>query len=231
MQSSFSYDNWLNLAKSTLLSILLFNRRRPGELEHVLIEDYEKYESLNENNYPDLFNTLTEEMKLLAKKYVRFTIKGKLGRSVPVLLSANFVQCIQMILNHRKNAKVPERNPYIFGIPSSISNRHKYLRACDLMRNYSSACGACVPHSLRSTQLRKHIATQCGILDISESQTLLLADHMGHDIAIHKRHYRQSCLNKEIIQLSKLLEKASGNDKEDDNADGENEENYLPTNI
>lgn len=69
LQKSFSYNDWFNLAKSTLLSILLFNRRRPGELEHVLIEDFEKYESLNENNYPDLFNTLTEEMKILAKKY------------------------------------------------------------------------------------------------------------------------------------------------------------------
>lgn len=216
VQRSFSYDDWLNLAKSTLLSILLFNRRRPGELEHVLIEDFEKYESLNENNYPDLFNTLTEEMKILAKKYVRFAIRGKLGRSVPVLLSANLVQCIQMILNLRKYAKVPEKNPYIFGIPSVVNNRYKYLRACDLMREYSSACGARVPYSLRSTQLRKHIATQCGILDISESQTSLLADHMGHDIAIHKKHYRQSCLNKEILQLSKLLEKASGKDTEDE---------------
>ncbi|KYN08439.1 hypothetical protein ALC62_00571 [Cyphomyrmex costatus] len=224
LQRSFSYSTWLNLAKSTLLSILLFNRRRPGELEHVLIEDYERYESLNENNYPDLFATLTNEMKILAQKYVRFAIRGKLGRSVPVLLSANLVQCIQIILNYRKHAKVPEKNPYIFGLPSTVSNRYKYLRACDLMRDYSSACGTRVPHSLRSTQLRKHIATQCGILDISESQTLLLADHMGHDIAIHKKHYRQACLNKEILQLSKLLEKASGNDVEDNNIDEENRE-------
>lgn len=223
LQERFSFNDWFNLSKSTLLSILLFNRRRPGELEHVLIEDYEKYESLNENNYPDLFNTLTEEMKTLALKYVRFAIRGKLGRSVPVLLSANLVQCIQMILNHRTHAKVPKKNPYIFGIPSTVSNRYKYLRACDLMREYSSVCGASVPHTLRSTQLRKHIATQCGILDISESQTSLLADHMGHDVAIHKKHYRQACLNKEILQLSKLLERASGNDAEDNNTNEEND--------
>lgn len=231
IQRGFSYNDWINLAKSTLLSILLFNRRRPGELEHVLIEDFERYESLNENNYPDLFNTLTGEMKILAKRYVRFAIRGKLGRTVPVLLSANLVQCIQMILNHRKHAKVPEKNPYIFGLPSVLTNRYKYLRACDLMREYSSACKARVPQSLRSTQLRKHIATQCGILDISESQTLLLADHMGHDVAIHKKHYRQACLNKEILQLSKLLEKASGNDVEDNNADEEDEakDYHVPT--
>lgn len=108
VQRSFLY-NWLNLAKSTLLSILLFNRRRPGELEHVLIEEFEKYESLNKNNYPDLFNTLTEKMKILAKRYVRFAIRGKLGKSVPVLLSANLVQCIQMILNLRKYARCLKR--------------------------------------------------------------------------------------------------------------------------
>ncbi|XP_032691031.1 uncharacterized protein LOC116853859 [Odontomachus brunneus] len=97
------------------------------------------------------------------------------------------------------------------------------------MREYSSACEA-VYLIVYKVLNCANIATQCGILDISESQTLLLADHMGHDIAIHKRHYKQACLNKEILQLSKLLEKASGNDVED-NADDENEKIYnAPTN-
>jgi len=134
-----------------LSSYLIFNsyssyRRRRGELEHVLIKDFEKYVSLNKNNYPNLFNTLPEEIKILAKKYVRFAIRGKLERFV--LLSVNLVQCIEMILNHRKNAKVSEKNPYIFGLSSVISNRYKYLRACDFMREYSSACEARVPYSL-----------------------------------------------------------------------------------
>ena len=42
-----TFNDWLNLAKS-LLSVFLFNRRKSDELEHVFIEDYEKYESLNE---------------------------------------------------------------------------------------------------------------------------------------------------------------------------------------
>lgn len=98
------------------------------------------------------------------------------------------------------------------------------------MREYSSACGARVPYSLRSTQLRKHIATQCEIFDISESQTSLLADHMGHDVAIHKKHYKQSCLNKKILQLSKLLKKASDNDLEDNEKD-EAKDYHVPNTI
>lgn len=58
-------------------------------------------------------------------------------------------------------------------------------------------------------------------MNISESQTLLLADHMGHDILIHKKHYK---LNKEILQLSKLLEKASGNEEDNESNDTDEED-------
>lgn len=129
---------------------------------------------------------------------------------MPVILDKELVQCIELILKHRKDAKVPEKNPYVFGIPSSSKRSFKYLRACTLMRNFSKECGAQIPHALRDTELRKHIATTCITLNLSENEVDDLANFMGHHEKIHKRHYRQSIPAVEIIRMTKFLQAALG---------------------
>lgn len=130
LQQSFSYSNWLSLAEVTLISIQVFNRRRAGEIERVLITDFQNYERLNKNMYSDIYNSLSQEHKKIAEKYIRFCIRGKLGRTVPVLLPNDLFKCINLIIKHRKEAKVLEKNPYIFGLPGYNRHRYKYLRAC-----------------------------------------------------------------------------------------------------
>lgn len=44
LKKKFSKHVWLKLAKATLISIQLFNRRRPGEIERLYIADYKNYE-------------------------------------------------------------------------------------------------------------------------------------------------------------------------------------------
>lgn len=46
LQNQFSMKNWMDLAETTLLSIQLFNRRRPGEVERILIQDFKCYQGL-----------------------------------------------------------------------------------------------------------------------------------------------------------------------------------------
>lgn len=57
-------------------------------------------------------------------------IRGKLGRTVPVILNYNLLECVKLILHFRKKAKVPVENPYIFGLPSYNRKRFKYLSLC-----------------------------------------------------------------------------------------------------
>jgi len=146
----------------------------------------------------------------IANKYVRFLIRGKLGRTVPVILDIELVQCIELILKHRNEANVPKDNPYVFGMPNNNKRNFKYLRACVLMRNFSKKCGAQIPHTLRGTELRKHIATTCITLNLSENEVNDLANFMGHHEKIHKRHYRQSIPAVEIVRMTKYLEAALG---------------------
>lgn len=54
LQQSFSYHSWLSLAEATLISVLVFNRRRSGEMERVLIEDFKSCEKLHENVNSDI---------------------------------------------------------------------------------------------------------------------------------------------------------------------------------
>lgn len=153
LQQSFSYCNWLSLAEVTLISIQVFNRRRAGEIERILITDFQNYERLNKNMY--IYKSLSQEHKKIAEKYIRFCIRGKLGRTVPVLLSNALFECINLIIKYRKKAKVSEKNPYIFGLPGYNKHRYKYLRACILMRKFADECNAIQSNSLRGTVLRK----------------------------------------------------------------------------
>jgi len=211
----FSITTWRILAETTLLSTMIFNRRRAGELERLLIENLENPVAISKEEAPELYKSLS--------KYVRISIRGKLGRTVPVLLHENILQCMQLIIKYRKQVGVPEQNPFVFGVNTIDKSRHKYLRACVLMRKYSSASGAKIPTSLRGTLLRKHIATMCITLDISENQVTDLADFMGHHEKIHKSHYRQSIITKDLA-ISKLLKYAQGENTTDES--NESDESY-----
>ncbi|XP_077260680.1 uncharacterized protein LOC143896600 isoform X2 [Temnothorax americanus] len=218
---TYNYNTWLNLLKVTLTSLQVFNRKRAGEIEKVVIEDYKCYKSVGEHTDPEVYHSLSKAGKEAIKKYVTFDIRGKLGRNVPVLLHSQLQDCIELLLQHRLDAKVESRNPYLFGIPGYDKHRYKHLRACALMRDYSSKCGAAKPLTLRGTKLRKHIATKCITLNLSESEVTELANFMGHDKSIHKSHYRQSIPELDIPKFSRLLNVAIFNTDENDNDDEE----------
>lgn len=69
---------------------------------------------------------------------------------------------------------------------------------------------------LRGTLLRKHVATVCMALNLSNNEVEDLANFMGHAKEIHLRHYRQPIAHRDILQVSRLLEKAQGTFDEND---------------
>lgn len=219
----FSSSAWTNLAEVTLTSIQVFNRRRAGEVERILIEDFKNNERLDINTDKDLFESLSESSRKIAKKYIRFTIRGKLNRTVPVLLDTSMVKCVEILLEHRREARVKDNNPYVFGIPS-VGKVFKYLRACTLLRKFSVECGAEHPERLRGTKLRKHIATTCISLNLQQNDVKELSDFMGHHPIIHNRIYRQS-MNNDILKMSKLLEIAQGKENSGDESESDEEQN------
>lgn len=204
----FDLNVWKELVETTLASIQLLNRRRPGEIERLKLTHYKSLERIDEKTNPDLFKNLGIESKTLAAKYVRILLRGKLNRIVPILLNKEMHQSCETILKYRKEANVTN-SPYVFALPSS--GKHlKWASACDLLRKYSFECKADFPSTLRGTLLRKHIATACMALNLSNGEVDDLSKFLGHDKSIHLNIYRQPVATNDILHVSLLLEKAQG---------------------
>lgn len=221
LKDKFNVKEWQKLSEMTLLLLLVFNRRRPGELERIKITDFENRRTMQSDATKLVYKSLTKSGKEAIDKYERVEIRGKKMRIVPVLFSEVMVNSVKLILEMRQNAKVNSKNPYVFGIYSFHSGRNNFIRACAVMRVASQASGAINPHLLRATGLRKHIATKCFALQIKQTQVDDLANFLGHEKEIHKKVYRQPIPELEIAKVAGLLENALG---ETDGEDSEEEE-------
>ena len=73
------------------------------------------------------------------------------------------------------------------------------------MRLLSQECGAKQPDLLRSTKLRKQIATMSQILNLKDNELDLLARYLGHDIRVHREYYRLPEDTLQVAKISKLL--------------------------
>lgn len=206
LKQNFSFEIWKQLSSYALISLLLFNRRRVGELERMLITDFENYQTVDENTNSDLYENLTAQDKIRAKEYVRISIRGKLNRVVPVLIPRKELKCLKLVIKYRYKAGVPKENKYVFGLPG-VNN---YLKACDLLRVYAQHCGAKYPERLRGTLLRKHIATRSAVLNFKDQEVSELANYLGHADKIHRDHYRIPLPTRDITRMSKVLEQACG---------------------
>lgn len=206
LQSGFQYSKWLELAKFTLAYTLLFNRRRPGEIERIWVSEFEKYVGIDKITDTDLYNSLSAAERSCAKNYVRFVIRGKLAQGVPVLLDYQMVKCYKQLIKNRTEAGVSQANPYIFGIPGGATQENKHLQACPIIRLYSMQCGARNPETIRATALRKQIATAVQALNLKESEVSYLSKFMGHTGRVHKDYYELPAAAIDMGVMSTLLE-------------------------
>lgn len=129
LENNFDLSSWENLTKCTLILIQIFNRRRAGEIERLTIADYKNQETLDKNVNSDLYEKLSEDSRQYAKKFVRITIRGKLGRTVPVLLNATVIKSINTILKYRKEAGIKSNNEYIFSVPHTNKLKKKIFKS------------------------------------------------------------------------------------------------------
>lgn len=73
------------------------------------------------------------------------------------------------------------------------------------MRDHSSLCGAKRPDLIRSTGLRKQIATLSQILNLKDNELDILAKFLGHDIRVHREFYRKPDDCVQLAKVSKIL--------------------------
>ncbi len=128
--------------------------------------------------HKDVAVGLTKFEQKLCVHFSRVEIRGKRGRKVAVLLSPDMVDALTHIISRRTECGVPEENTFLFVRPNCLSP----YRGQDCLRIYANECGAQNPELLRSTQLRKHVATLSQVLNLKNHELDQVADFLGHDI-------------------------------------------------
>lgn len=187
------------LLETIFCRVILLNRRRPGELQRMLLSTYVNNEKKSET-YKEFEEVVSEAEKMLIQNMKRVVIRGKRGRGVPVIFSLDVQNHIRHSLKVRTNF-LAESNPYLFGKPGS----NEPLCGYKIMAKYSKACGAENPEALTCTRLRKHLATLTQLYNLSENEIEQLSTFMGHTPGVHRNSYRLPDDVYQTAKLSKLL--------------------------
>ncbi|XP_036416266.1 uncharacterized protein LOC118800194 [Colossoma macropomum] len=191
--------HWAELAKTTLCEVIIFNRRREGEVSKMSLNAFTLRDS--SMTHPDVEHALSDFEKKLCNHFQRIEIKGKRGRKVPVLLTPDMLVSMELLVKTRRKCDVPDENQFMFGRPQALS----HFRGSDVIRQIARSCGANHPEALSSTKLRKHVATVSKSLNLKDNEMDDLADFLGHDIRVHRQFYRLPEGTLQLAKISKVL--------------------------
>nr|XP_023660035.1 uncharacterized protein LOC111839935 [Paramormyrops kingsleyae] len=194
-----SHQNYAELAKATLARIIVFNRRRAGEVSKMPLKGFNERDGTSLHD--DVAMGLSKFEQKLCSHFSRVEIRGKRGRKVAILLSPDMVDALTLLVSKRSECGVLDTNAFLFARP----NCQSHYRGQDSLRVYASECGAQNPQFLRSTHLRKHVATLSQILNLKNNELDQVADFLGHDIRVHRDYYRLPEATTQLAKISKLL--------------------------
>ncbi|KAG9268080.1 hypothetical protein AMEX_G18978 [Astyanax mexicanus] len=192
-------SDWTKLSQSLLTQIILFNRRREGEASKLLMATYQTRNRTPA--HPEVYESLSKLEKSLVNNFTRLEIRGKRERKVPLLLTHEMEASIDLLIRNRAAVEICSENPFVFARTSGTS----HIRGSDCLRKFSLECQAKHPERLRSTKLRKHIATLCQMMNLKNDEMDQVAKFMGHDIRVHREYYRLSESTIQLAKISKLL--------------------------
>ncbi|CAG9840814.1 unnamed protein product [Diabrotica balteata] len=191
-------NSYMFLLETIYCRLILLNRRRPGELERMTIQSY--ISAKDNQCYEEFSEAISETERILMKSFKRIVIKGKRGRGVPVLVSKDVQEHLEMITKCR-DLLLKTPSIYLFVNPKF----DKPIRGFEVMSKYAKLCGAKNPSALTCTRLRKHISTLTQLFTMSENDMEQLALFMGHTLGIHRSSYRLPDDIYQTVKISKLL--------------------------
>ncbi|KAI5607958.1 hypothetical protein C0J50_12349 [Silurus asotus] len=97
------------LAKVTLSQVIVFNRRREGEVSQMLLSAFKSRKS--SELHEDIANCLSIFERKLFLHFTRVEIRGKLGRKVPVILKPFMVSAMKLL---NETCEACGLNPFMF---------------------------------------------------------------------------------------------------------------------
>nr|CAI5833208.1 unnamed protein product [Callosobruchus analis]CAI5835642.1 unnamed protein product [Callosobruchus analis]CAI5837341.1 unnamed protein product [Callosobruchus analis]CAI5841072.1 unnamed protein product [Callosobruchus analis]CAI5842310.1 unnamed protein product [Callosobruchus analis] len=205
LKSSKSMEEYRTLAETTLVSTVLHNRKRVGDIQYLEIKSYqEQVESGKTATVQTEFTeSLSENEKLLTQNYRRLISVGKGSRPVTILIPKSLQKYFSLLYNLRQNTTwFSPNNVYFFTYPKSL----KWIDGCSVIRKYAKMCDTKHPELLTSCRLRKHIATVSQLLSLKGNEIDQLAKFMGHTTKTHEQFYKLPQDIYQVAKVSKILQ-------------------------
>ena len=174
-----------SLMKLTLSSVIILNRKRPGDTHRLKVSTYES--AIQESTHDDIWTSLSVEEKHLVTSLKRVETPGKKKHNkIPIRFTPRMQDCVAQLLQSRRSCGVPSDYPYVFANVNSST----YCRGSDAIRKLREDACCTHPERVTATNMRKEAATVAKIAGLSEAQVEELAQFLGHDIRTHLDHYR-----------------------------------------
>ncbi|CAG9827439.1 unnamed protein product [Diabrotica balteata] len=186
------------LAQCSLALLILFNRRRIGDVQFLKVKDYNDD---RKTNFADFENALTEVEKLLTNKHKRVVNSGKGSRAVVILVPQELQKLIGTLLKHREKYLAND-NEYVFGLPESSI---KWGKGDVAFRRLTHMIKLENPDAISSNKLRKHISTVMQIFSMSKDEIKQFSNFMGHTEKTHHEFYELPVDIYQTAKVSKIL--------------------------
>ena len=188
------------LVKYNICKIIMFNRKRSGEVERISLENFQRgMQNPQVTPHLDVINKFSNLEKELCKKLTRIEIMGKRGRRVAILLSPEMVAGLKQMAAIQPNF-VHKDNKFLF---ARVGTCQTPVRGYKCLTEVAQEAGVTDPGVFQSTKLRKHLATMSQMLEISQSDRHLLANFMGHSDEVHGKYYK---LPDSLLDRSKVAQ-------------------------
>lgn len=134
-------------------------------------------------------------------------VPGKLVHSVPILLTEEMKQNVDLLVSCRLALQIPSENK----LPFARVHTMKPFDGSKIIRDYRGMCKLNKPNDFTSIGLRHHIATKSQIVE-NPNYTENICQFMGHSSNAHKQNYRLPLQAIQKGQLGCHLMKMAGND-------------------
>ncbi|XP_070203323.1 uncharacterized protein [Littorina saxatilis] len=196
-------ETWSRLNEILLSQCILFNRRRQGEVSKMKVGDYKAGLTNQSPAEEDVLKMISPFERELCQNLMRIEVEGKRGRTVPVLLSRAMKHSLDILLASRDKAGISRENQFLF--PRTHYQSKGHIRGTDCLRDLAQESGIKHPELVRSTKLRKQIATITQVVNLQDNELDVLASFLGHDVRVHREYYRLPEHTLQVAKVAKLL--------------------------
>lgn len=195
------------LCRALLTKIIVFNRKRPGEIHRLkwhTVEDAERKNHLKPNS--DIYETLDNVSKYLVKSMFRIEFLGKRGGRNAALLTPAMVRALRKLkLYHSKF--VTSGSDLVFARPGNFTTPFQGTTA---LKYFAVMANVDQPTVFTATRLRKHLATMSQALHLSDNGDITdIAAFMQHQPEVHRHHYQLPTDTTQKFKITKYLWKVN----------------------